>query len=116
MYLSAIVLALFAVSTLLTALSLSISEKTYFDREKASPFECGFNPIMTSRLPFSLRFFMIAVVFLVFDVEIVLLLPLSSTWEISSTSYWSMTYLLFLVALLAGVVYEWAYGTLSWKL
>nr|VFU78905.1 NADH dehydrogenase subunit 3 [Proasellus coxalis] len=107
---------LFIIAGLLTILSLAISEKMYFDREKASPFECGFNPMMTSRLPFSLRFFVIAVVFLVFDVEIVLLLPLSSTLEANTASYWVLSYILFLAILLAGTIYEWSYGALSWKL
>nr|VFU78770.1 NADH dehydrogenase subunit 3 [Proasellus karamani] len=111
----AISAVLFLVGGILSILSMTISEKIYFDREKASPFECGFNPTSTSRLPFSLRFFVIAVIFLVFDVEIVLLLPMSSSWEISNTSYWTLSYLLFLVILLIGTIYEWSYGALSWK-
>nr|VFU78773.1 NADH dehydrogenase subunit 3 [Proasellus hercegovinensis] len=106
---------LFLIGATLTALSVFISEKFYFDREKSSPFECGFNPMATSRLPFSLRFFVIAVIFLIFDVEIVLLLPMSSSWEVSGASYWILTYLVFLAILLIGTIYEWSYGALSWK-
>nr|VFU78656.1 NADH dehydrogenase subunit 3 [Proasellus ebrensis] len=100
----------------LSALSVMISEKIYFDREKASPFECGFNPISTSRLPFSLRFFIIAMIFLVFDVEIVLLLPMSYTWDVSNLNFWLLSYLMSMVILLLGTLYEWSYGALNWKM
>nr|VFU78711.1 NADH dehydrogenase subunit 3 [Proasellus granadensis] len=110
------IVILFMVGAVLTALSLSISEKSYYDREKASPFECGFNPVATSRLPFSLRFFIIAMIFMVFDVEIVLLLPLSSTSDMSNLNLWLMSYLIFLVILLSGTLYEWSYGALNWKM
>nr|VFU78753.1 NADH dehydrogenase subunit 3 [Proasellus aragonensis] len=107
---------LFLIGGVLSILSMLISEKIYYDREKASPFECGFNPISTSRLPFSLRFFIISVIFLVFDVEIVLLLPLSSAYYMSNINFWLLSYLVFLVILLLGTIYEWSYGALSWKL
>nr|VFU78636.1 NADH dehydrogenase subunit 3 [Bragasellus peltatus] len=104
------------VSLILVILSFLMSKKNNMDREKNSPFECGFDPLIPNRLPFSLRFFIIAVIFLVFDVEIVLLLPLSSIWEISNLNYWLIMYMVFLMILLMGTIYEWGLGALYWKM
>nr|YP_009561687.1 NADH dehydrogenase subunit 3 [Scopura longa]QAT19798.1 NADH dehydrogenase subunit 3 [Scopura longa] len=91
-----------------------LSKKSFADREKSSPFECGFDPKSSSRLPFSLRFFLIAVIFLIFDVEIALLLPMIIILPISNLTIWMTTSLFFLIILLIGLYHEWNQGALNW--
>nr|QIV24659.1 NADH dehydrogenase subunit 3 [Hermerius prionoides] len=91
-----------------------ISKKTFIDREKSSPFECGFDPKTQARLPFSLQFFLIAVIFLIFDVEITLLLPMIKVLTISSIISYSITTTFFLMILIMGLFHEWKQGALNW--
>nr|QRW36377.1 NADH dehydrogenase subunit 3 [Nebrioporus canaliculatus] len=93
-----------------------ISKKTFMDREKNSPFECGFDPINSSRLPFSLQFFLIAVIFLIFDVEIALLLPMIMIYKMSNMKLLIITSFFFIFILLIGLYHEWKQGALNWKL
>nr|UQU69068.1 NADH dehydrogenase subunit 3 [Megabeleses sp.] len=102
------------ISMIIMILSSIISKKTFYDREKNTPFECGFDPKGKSRLPFSIRFFLIAVIFLIFDVEIALMLPMTIIMSISNYYPWLMTTLYFLIILLMGLYYEWKFGALNW--
>nr|YP_009059847.1 NADH dehydrogenase subunit 3 [Crossorhombus kobensis]BAP58932.1 NADH dehydrogenase subunit 3 [Crossorhombus kobensis] len=84
------------------------------DQEKLSPYECGFDPIGSARLPFSLRFFLVAILFLLFDLEIALLLPLPWGDQLTSphtTLAWAGGVLILLTL---GLVYEWLQGGLEW--
>nr|YP_022769.1 NADH dehydrogenase subunit 3 [Cherax destructor]AAR37039.1 NADH dehydrogenase subunit 3 [Cherax destructor]CDL72624.1 NADH dehydrogenase subunit 3 [Cherax destructor] len=103
------------VTALIMILSTSLSKKTIIDREKMSPFECGFDPKASARLPFSLRFFLIAVIFLIFDVEITLLLPLASLTPFTNIFAWGTSGMYFLIVLLGGLYYEWYKGALEWS-
>nr|QWB85813.1 NADH dehydrogenase subunit 3 [Distenia gracilis] len=93
-----------------------ISKKSFSDREKSSPFECGFDPQSPGRLPFSLQFFLIAIIFLIFDVEIVLLLPMIKTIYLSSPLIYSTVVSSFLMVLIMGLIHEWNQGALNWTL
>nr|ARM56347.1 NADH dehydrogenase subunit 3 [Draco maculatus] len=83
------------------------------DQEKLSPYECGFAPLENARLPFSLQFFLVAISFLLFDLEIALLLPLPWAINLAPTSsiFWTFT---ILTLLTAGLAYEWNQGALNW--
>nr|YP_010045036.1 NADH dehydrogenase subunit 3 [Polyphylla gracilicornis]QPF96301.1 NADH dehydrogenase subunit 3 [Polyphylla gracilicornis] len=109
-------LMIFGISLTLILISFSISKKTFMDREKASPFECGFDPKSSSRLPFSLQFFLIAVIFLIFDVEITLLIPLVMTIKMANLLNYILIVMFFLSILLAGLYHEWSQGALDWAI
>nr|YP_008082902.1 NADH dehydrogenase subunit 3 [Hexagrammos agrammus]AEB20352.1 NADH dehydrogenase subunit 3 [Hexagrammos otakii]QJW34780.1 NADH dehydrogenase subunit 3 [Hexagrammos agrammus]BAN29008.1 NADH dehydrogenase subunit 3 [Hexagrammos agrammus] len=84
------------------------------DHEKLSPYECGFDPVGSARLPFSLRFFLVAILFLLFDLEIALLLPLPWGDQLTSpllTFLWAAAVLALLTL---GLIYEWLQGGLEW--
>nr|WNX94667.1 NADH dehydrogenase subunit 3 [Etheostoma flabellare] len=84
------------------------------DHEKLSPYECGFDPLGSARLPFSLRFFLVAILFLLFDLEIALLLPLPWGNQLAvplMTFLWASAVLALLTL---GLIYEWLQGGLEW--
>nr|YP_009917425.1 NADH dehydrogenase subunit 3 [Nabis ferus]QLF99792.1 NADH dehydrogenase subunit 3 [Nabis ferus] len=102
-------------TVLMTACSI-ISKKSIMDREKMSPFECGFDPKSSSRMPFSLQFFLIAVLFLIFDIEIVIILPMVITLKYTMISTWMTTIMVFMIILIMGLYHEWNNGVLEWAI
>ncbi|XDR06464.1 NADH dehydrogenase subunit 3 (mitochondrion) [Brachionichthys hirsutus] len=84
------------------------------NHEKLSPYECGFDPLGSARLPFSLRFFLVAILFLLFDLEIVLLIPLPWAMQTPLPLITLFLALAVLTLLSAGLVYEWLQGGLEW--
>nr|YP_009868531.1 NADH dehydrogenase subunit 3 [Cofana yasumatsui]QKG63361.1 NADH dehydrogenase subunit 3 [Cofana yasumatsui] len=98
----------------LTMLIIAISKKCLIDMHKSSPFECGFNPMSYKRLPFSIHFFLIAILFLIFDIEIVIILPLIMTMYNSIMLTWIITSLIFIMILIMGLYHEWYNGMLKW--
>jgi len=101
-------------SGLILCLALGLGVKGDKGREKVSPFECGFDPFKRARVPFSLRFFLVTVIFLVFDVEVALLLPLGLLKTSADLLFVAISGLLLVVVLTLGLLHEWNQGALNW--
>nr|YP_010415463.1 NADH dehydrogenase subunit 3 [Ziczacella heptapotamica]USC52153.1 NADH dehydrogenase subunit 3 [Ziczacella heptapotamica] len=93
---------------------MTIMKKPIFDMQKSTPFECGFNPMTFKRLPFSIHFFLIAVIFLIFDIEIIIIMPMILTMKSSNLIAWLLTSSLFILILIIGLYHEWLNGMLNW--
>nr|YP_010491923.1 NADH dehydrogenase subunit 3 [Westermannia superba]UWM92709.1 NADH dehydrogenase subunit 3 [Westermannia superba] len=102
------------ISNIMMFLSIILSKKSFSDREKSSPFECGFDPKSSARIPFSLHFFLITVIFLIFDVEIALIFPIISLFKMTNFIIWSSTSIFFMIILLMGLYHEWNQNMLNW--
>nr|YP_009104471.1 NADH dehydrogenase subunit 3 [Heliornis fulica]AHA13332.1 NADH dehydrogenase subunit 3 [Heliornis fulica] len=100
-------------STALTLLNLWLTQVSP-DSEKLSPYECGFDPLGSARLPFSIRFFLVAILFLLFDLEIALLLPLPWAIQLKSPATTLTLAIIIIILLTMGLVYEWMQGGLEW--
>ncbi len=84
------------------------------DSEKVSPYECGFEPFGDARSKFDVRFYLVAILFIIFDLEIAFLFPWAITLgDIGLYGFWSM--MLFLGVLTIGFIYEWRKGALDWE-
>ncbi|MDQ0301609.1 NADH-quinone oxidoreductase subunit A [Ancylobacter polymorphus] len=83
------------------------------DPEKMSAYECGFNAFDDARMKFDVRFYLVAILFIIFDLEVAFLFPWAITFgELGNFGFWSM--MVFLAVLTIGFVYEWKKGALEW--
>lgn len=104
LFIPVLVLVLLVVNTLLAV------NKPY--SEKVSPYECGFTPLGDARQKFSVQFYLVAILFIVFDLEVLFLFPFAvSLYEISTMGFWVVIF--FLIILTIGFVYEWSKGALK---
>ena len=84
------------------------------DPAKNSPYECGFEAFEDARMKFDVRYYLVAILFILFDLEIAFLFPWAvSLREIGATGFWAM--MIFLTILVVGFVYEWKRGALDWE-
>ncbi|MFW0094978.1 MAG: NADH-quinone oxidoreductase subunit A [Coxiella endosymbiont of Haemaphysalis qinghaiensis] len=83
-------------------------------KDKLSPYECGFEAFQNARLPFDVRFYLLAILFIIFDLETAFLLPWAVVLRhISWLGFWTM--IVFLMILVVGFIYEWKRGALEWE-
>ena len=84
------------------------------DAEKLSPYECGFEAFEDARMKFDVRYYLVAILFILFDLEIAFLFPWAvALREIGPSGFWAM--MIFLGILVVGFVYEWKKGALNWE-
>nr|YP_010381715.1 NADH dehydrogenase subunit 3 [Augilina tetraina]UDL72090.1 NADH dehydrogenase subunit 3 [Augilina tetraina] len=107
-------LTILIISNIVFWLTMMISKKTKLSREKNSPFECGFNSLSSPRKSFSTHFFLIATIFLIFDVEISIILPIYQT-KLSILKEWMISSTMILMILIMGLIHEWKNGLLEWS-
>jgi NADH-quinone oxidoreductase subunit A len=83
------------------------------DPEKLSAYECGFNAFDDARMKFDVRFYLVAIIFIIFDLEVAFLFPWAIAFgQLGAFGFWSM--MVFLAVLTVGFIYEWKKGALEW--
>ncbi len=84
------------------------------DPEKVSAYECGFNAFDDARMKFDVRFYLVAILFIIFDLEVAFLFPWAVAFkDLTAVGFWSM--MIFLAVLTVGFAYEWKKGALEWE-
>ncbi|MGB3626506.1 MAG: NADH-quinone oxidoreductase subunit A [Henriciella sp.] len=107
-------LGLGVILSLLFILGAAILAPSNPDPEKNSAYECGFNAFDDARMKFDVRFYLVSILFIIFDLEVAFLFPWAvSLGEIGVFGFWSMV--VFLGVLTVGFIYEWRRGALEWE-
>nr|AKM70007.1 NADH dehydrogenase subunit 3 [Phyllaphis fagi] len=107
---------MFMILLMLMSIMMLINMKIKFNFNKSAPFECGFDPFNKSRIPFSLNFYLIAIIFLIFDIEISIILPMIINYKISNMLMFNWMFILFFMFMIFTIFYEWKFGSLNWKI
>ena len=101
------------VATAMVAASLLVARQLP-DTAKLSPYECGFEPFEDARIRFDVRYYLVAILFIIFDLEVAFLFPWAvSLADLGAFGFWSMV--VFLGVLTIGFIYEWKKGALEWE-
>jgi NADH-quinone oxidoreductase subunit A len=105
------VAAVIGLALLLSAFVLAYQQP---DAEKLSAYECGFNAFDDARMKFDVRFYLVAILFIIFDLEVSFLFPWAVAFrQLGPFGFWSM--MIFLAVLTIGFIYEWKKGALEWN-
>nr|YP_010275973.1 NADH dehydrogenase subunit 3 [Tuberolachnus salignus]UGY86208.1 NADH dehydrogenase subunit 3 [Tuberolachnus salignus] len=102
--------------TMLFYIMMMINMKMKFNHNKSAPFECGFDPFNKSRIPFSLNFYLITIIFLIFDIEISIIMPMILNFKISNMMNLNLMFSMFFLFMIITLFYEWKFGSLNWKI
>ena len=107
-------LAIAGVMAVAMVLASFVLARQHPDSEKLSPYECGFEPFEDARMRFDVRYYLVAILFIIFDLEVAFLFPWAvSLGDIGIFGFWSM--IVFLGVLTIGFIYEWKKGALEWE-
>jgi NADH:ubiquinone oxidoreductase subunit 3 (subunit A) len=114
-YLSVLIYLFFSLFLSLLILGLSFVFSTQKpDPEKVSAYECGFDPFDDARSRFDIRFYLVAILFIIFDLEVTFLFPWAVALnKVNMFGFWTM--IVFLLILTIGFIYEWRKGALEWE-
>ena len=114
-YLAIFIYFLFSLALALVILGLSfVFSPQRPDPEKISAYECGFDPFDDARGRFDIRFYLVAILFIIFDLEVTFLFPWAVTLRnVGLCGFWAM--MVFLIVLTIGFIYEWKKGALEWE-
>ncbi len=111
-YIFIFILLSLLISLIVFSLSYLLATQSY-DSEKLSAYECGFQPFEDARNKFDIKFYLVAILFIIFDLEVSFLFPWGVNLnDVNFLGYWSM--LIFLGILTLGFIYEWLKGALNW--
>ncbi|HEZ7591436.1 TPA: NADH-quinone oxidoreductase subunit A [Neisseria meningitidis] len=102
-----------AAGVLFILLGTILGSKRHY-AEKDAPYECGFEAFENARMKFDVRYYLVAILFILFDLEVAFMLPWAVVFkELGAYGFWSM--LVFIVVLTVGFIYEWKKGALEWE-
>ena len=114
-YFSILVFVLFSLAIAIVARAIGyLLGPNKPNKGKIAPYECGFDGVGDARMPFDVRFYLVAILFIIFDLETAFLFPWAvSLRQVGHAGFWAMV--VFLVILLIGFAYEWRRGALEWE-